>query len=159
VVFSISVKLVVIKVIGQWRKPRCSGIKSMLTPVLVKFSSVVLTTSKGTSVSFTDTPNVACSISKHNENGRIIVRFVRLSGLNKEYFPLKDIPISLKRSKAFKVIFTLIFNKWMMVLLLLGKISEIKLSGIGAGGRAVTFGNLSILLVRTNKAMRIAEYK
>ena len=44
----------------------------------------------------------------------------------------------------------------MVVLLLLGKISAIKLSGIGAGG-AVILGQIPILLVSTKRAMRITE--
>ena len=139
---------------GQWTAN--AGIISIFTPVLVKFSSVVLTISKGAWVSFTDTPKVAFSTSKHNENGRFIVRLVGFSVLNKVYVPLKVIPISLIRSEAFRVIMALAFNNWMLVLLMLGKISAINWSGIGGGG-AVIFGQNPILLVSTNRAMRITE--
>jgi hypothetical protein len=122
---------------GQWTA--MEGIISIVTPDRVKFSSVVLTSSKGTSVSFTNTPKLASKKSKHNEKGRFIVRFVGFSGLNKVYIPLKVISILLIRSVAFRVKVALVFSNWMYVLLFCGKISAINWSGIGGGG-AVTIG-------------------
>jgi len=125
--------------------------------MLVKFSSVIVAISKGTCVLFTDTPKIAFSTSKRSENGRFIVRFVGIPGLNKVYVPFKVIPISLRKSVAFIVIIVRALNKWMLVLLFLGKISAIYPVGIGGGGGAVILGQNPILLVRTNKVRRNAE--
>ncbi len=124
--------------------------------MLVKFSSVVVAILKGTWVSFTDTPKVAFSKSKHNENGKFIVRFVGIPGLNNVCVPLKVMLISLIRFVMFRVMMALAFNNWMLVLLFLGNMSAINWSGIG-GTEAVISGQNPILLVSTNKAMRIAE--